>query len=584
MWNDLLPIDGGLNMVIRYGVSILIGIILLAGTGVPTNEAFAADSSWPMAEGASLALQSHRLFATSVGLGIIEINPDTGAVLNSFTAPANQGVSDGLAFDGTNLYFLNGISVSDTLYVLNPDTGSVVTTHSLSPSSFRNGLAYLNGLIYILEWSVLSQDIIVLDPSSGTVVKTLDIDGVNPEAPLISGGLASITNPDALLVTTSQTQEVLEIDPATGVITNRFTHNRSGTLGAATIDGQIYLGANTSATIDIFDRSGNTQGAITVPGSIGIQSLGGDEPYSPAPIPKVTPSPAQSASEGSGKGFSLGSFTDSGDDSLWHVSVNWGDGNMEPAFDMSSTGSLPDRSHTYAKSGVYTATVTVDDGSDSGSASFQVTVSNIAPVVTAPADGTAVEGTEKPFSLGSFTDLGADSPWQVSVDWGDGEVDPTFDVSSTGSLPERSHTYAKSGAYTASVTVDDGSDTGSASFQVAVSNVAPTVTAPADGTALEGTEKFFSLGSFTDPGADRLWQVSVDWGDGEVDSAFDMSSTGSLPERPHTYAQSDVYTATVMVDDGSDSGSASFQITVGGPKGGSTEKESIYLPALYAAR
>src|SRR5947207_1828647 len=46
---------------------------------------------------------------------------------------------------------------------------------------------------------------------------------------------------------------------------------------------------------------------------------------------------------------------------------------------------------------------------------------DVPPALTAPADQTARRGAEQAFSLGTFTDLGADSgPWSVSVNWGDG--------------------------------------------------------------------------------------------------------------------------------------------------------------------
>ena len=47
-----------------------------------------------------------------------------------------------------------------------------------------------------------------------------------------------------------------------------------------------------------------------------------------------------------------------------------------------------------------------------------VTVANVAPVVTAPANQTANEGENKSLNLGSFTDAGVnDGPWAVRVDW-----------------------------------------------------------------------------------------------------------------------------------------------------------------------
>ncbi len=49
-----------------------------------------------------------------------------------------------------------------------------------------------------------------------------------------------------------------------------------------------------------------------------------------------------------------------------------------------------------------------------------VTVNNVVPTVTAPANQSSDEGENKSFSLGSFSDPGtADNPWTVNVNWGD---------------------------------------------------------------------------------------------------------------------------------------------------------------------
>ena len=45
---------------------------------------------------------------------------------------------------------------------------------------------------------------------------------------------------------------------------------------------------------------------------------------------------------------------------------------------------------------------------------------NTAPVVTPAADQSANEGASTTFNLGSFSDTEPDSPWTVTVDWGDG--------------------------------------------------------------------------------------------------------------------------------------------------------------------
>jgi hypothetical protein len=58
---------------------------------------------------------------------------------------------------------------------------------------------------------------------------------------------------------------------------------------------------------------------------------------------------------------------------------------------------------------------------------------------------------------------------------------------------------------------------GTDTFTVTVANVLPALTVPSEPQlADEGTVKPFSLGSFTDPGLDGPWTVTVDWGDGET--------------------------------------------------------------------
>jgi outer membrane protein assembly factor BamB len=237
---------------------------------------------------------NHRLFATRFDDGIIEIDPATGAILSELVLPATtqQSVSDGLAFDGTNLYYLNGITEGDKLYRLDPATGAERDRYTLpSASAFRDGLACLNGLVYILDWSVLTQQLIAYDPDSGSIVQTLDIDATNLDPPPIKGGLAAISDPDALLVAavppSSGVPEILEIDPATGVITDRFEHGLAGVLGLAAVDGLIYVGQNTSDTIQIYSRSGELQGSITITDAIGFQSLAGDVP-APAEPPTIS--------------------------------------------------------------------------------------------------------------------------------------------------------------------------------------------------------------------------------------------------------------------------------------------------------
>ena len=171
--------------------------------------------------------------------------------------------------------------------------------------------------------------------------------------------------------------------------------------------------------------------------------------------------------------------------------------------------------------GAATADVTVavrDSDGAAGAASRAVRVveiANVAPVVTAPAPQVATEGQGVSFNLGSFADPGADSPWSVRVDWGDGDVDAAFELTAGGTLGTAQHTYADGPAsrtVTVEVTDADGASD-SASFAVAVKNVAPTVVLSGPAEVNEGSSAQFTY-TISDPGDDTVKSVDPDCGDG----------------------------------------------------------------------
>jgi Ca2+-binding RTX toxin-like protein len=98
---------------------------------------------------------------------------------------------------------------------------------------------------------------------------------------------------------------------------------------------------------------------------------------------------------------------------------------------------------------------------------LEVDVLNVLPTVSAAADQNAVAGESASFDLGSFSDPGADSPWSVSVNWGD-TLSDSFAVTSAGALPSQTHTYAAAGLYQVTVTVTDDGGSHSQTFNVDV--------------------------------------------------------------------------------------------------------------------
>ena len=205
---------------------------------------------------------------------ILEIDPDTGTTLNSIPSPTPATFNEkGLAFDGTNLWVLTG-TLGDTIYKINPDNGNILEVHSLTGSQGWDGLAVLNGLLYALD-DFIDNKITVYDPIQRRVINTLDVGTRNNID--ISGGLAGITGPDRLLVTSTFNNWVYEINPANGAVTRQWQSGLSFAEGLATANGDIYVGAFGDSTLRVFNRTGVFQRFMNVPDSrSGFYALGGD--------------------------------------------------------------------------------------------------------------------------------------------------------------------------------------------------------------------------------------------------------------------------------------------------------------------
>jgi VCBS repeat-containing protein len=198
-----------------------------------------------------------RLFAVPAGgSAIVELNPASGAVVNSIPAPEPAGSGEvGLAFDGSRLFYING-GGSDLLYELNPDTGAVIDSDLITAGSGHyDGLAVVVGEVYVQDWQ--ADQIHVFDPDSDTVTRTL-----SPGVDLL-GGLAGASNPGALIGPINGGNLIAEMDPVTGAVTHSFQPGFPNLLGAAVVGNDIYLGSGTSNTIFKYTRSGTPLGQIT---------------------------------------------------------------------------------------------------------------------------------------------------------------------------------------------------------------------------------------------------------------------------------------------------------------------------------
>ena len=165
-----------------------------------------------------------------------------------------------------------------------------------------------------------------------------------------------------------------------------------------------------------------------------------------------------SLSEGGSASFDASGSLDP-DGSIVSHAWNFGDG---------STGAGATATHVYAQDGEYLVTVTTTDNDGlTDTASLTVTVSNVAPVLNAIADGTLEAGDAYTVTA-SFTDPGAD-PWTATVDWGDGSAPGQAMV--TGHEFSLVHVYGTAGTYSVTVTLADDDSSVSGTHSVSVTSV-----------------------------------------------------------------------------------------------------------------
>lgn len=183
---------------------------------------------------------------------------------------------------------------------------------------------------------------------------------------------------------------------------------------------------------------------------------------------------------------------------------SWDFGDGSPA----STEQTP--THQYVQSGVYTVTLTVEDGDGSVDAESKVdhiTVGDTEPTANFVAAPTSGDESLVVYFTDTSTAYDAITGWDWDVD-GDRVTDsndqnPIF-------------TYTASGVYTVSLTVwdaDGSSDAVTRTSYIAVNNVPPTAVISAPTTQAAGQDAVFDASNSTEPGQDIIayeWDLDDD--------------------------------------------------------------------------
>ncbi len=215
------------------------------------------------------------------------------------------------------------------------------------------------------------------------------------------------------------------------------------------------------------------------------------------------------------------------------ISFAWdfGDGNT-------ATGMMP--THTYAAAGNFEVRLVVNDGqADSDPSVTSATISappvNLAPVADPGGPYAAEPGQVITFDGSASADPNGDA-LTYSWDFGDG---------STGSGVNPTHSYAATGTYTVTLTVNDGQlDSNpvptSAEIALPAANRAPTADPAGPYSGNTGQAIRFDGSGSSDPDGDAL-TYSWDFGDGSI-------GTGASPT--HTYSAAGRYEVSLVVNDG----------------------------------
>jgi ELWxxDGT repeat protein len=218
-----------------------------------------------------------------------------------------------------------------------------------------------------------------------------------------------------------------------------------------------------------------------------------------------------------------GSASSDPDSDALSYAWNFGDG---------STGTGVAPTHAYATVGTFTVTLTVNDGTiASAPATSTVTISNQTPTANAGGPYNGVRGQVIAFSGAASSDPDNDA-LTYSWNFGDG-------ATATGVAP--THAYATLGAFTVTLTVNDGTtNSAPATSTTTITNRTPVANpgGPYSGTRLAAIA--FNGSASSDPDGDAL-TYSWNFGDGGT-------ATGATPT--HLYTATGTFTVTLTVNDG----------------------------------
>jgi Ca2+-binding RTX toxin-like protein len=230
----------------------------------------------------------------------------------------------------------------------------------------------------------------------------------------------------------------------------------------------------------------------------------------------------------------------------------------------------PTTEFTPKQDGIYTLQLEACDAdglcdTDPADDTVTVTVGNVAPAVTLPADRTVPAGASTSVNV-SFTDPGTDDTHTATIDWGDSSAATTVDPATSPFTV--THTFATTGTRTVEVCVSDGVEETCKSMTITVVN--PTVLSIGDAAIAEpdsGTAPMtFTITATPTPTAPAT--VVVKTVNGSATAPSDYTALPAAGQTVTFAAGQATRTVTVpIVGDLLREANESFTVTLSGPVG-----------------
>ncbi|NNE68926.1 MAG: tandem-95 repeat protein [Rhodothermales bacterium] len=230
---------------------------------------------------------------------ITAIDPNTGAVARRFLAPVatvppgtptTLGGPEGLAFDGSDLYYISGDHpvFAYTVFRVEACTGGIVDMIAVSWPTAPAGVDDTVDALAYGEWGgnntlfglrPATNEIFAIDPTTGSVGSTITLGG------MAIGGMGFSTPEQSLFVSdfNASPNVIHEVDPGSGSIINTFNSSGSDVLGVDFFENRLFVATDDgSGLIEELDLSGSVLNSFPAPDFM-PSALAGPPGQPPAP-------------------------------------------------------------------------------------------------------------------------------------------------------------------------------------------------------------------------------------------------------------------------------------------------------------